>query len=207
MKLIQIKFRWAVPLLFLAVFSGCATTVKYNADYLEWDIKNIEPTIQGKALIVTESKEDNRSYSQGPSSFIGATLKVQGNFSQYLYKISESVFDRFFTEGSDQSYKLKTRSDYKVIIKPEIVHFDYRFNRLKNLFVAVTSESSLSLYVEVFNRKGTKVFEKKYESSYVPGDTYLLSLKPAEKINKSIHKALFKLVMEVSEDVAGLQTL
>ena len=207
MKLTELKFQWFMPLLFLAVFSGCTTTAKFNPNYLEWDVKNVEPMIQGKALIVTENKESNRIYSQGASSFNGAILKVQGNFSEYLYKISESVFDRFFTEGSDQSYTMKTRNDYMVIIKPELVRFDYRFNRLKNLFIAVTPESSLSIYVEIFNRKGTKIFEKKYESPYVSDGTYLFSFKPAEKINKSIHKALFKLIIEVSEDVAGLQQL
>ncbi len=195
------KFQLLASFTLVAVFSGCTTTVHYNPDYLEHAFKSVEPSIDGKALIVTEEKNDYRFYSQSPSSLTGAALKTVGNFGQHLSEIAQSYFDRSFTVGAAHSNEVSANGNYRLIIQPEIVRFDYRYNGLKNLFFAITPESKLDLYVAVYDGDGVMLFEKKYVSDYVSGGTYLVSFKPAEKINKSIHKALLKLMTEVSEDI------
>ena len=195
------KFPLLALFVSVAAFSGCTTTVRYNPEYLNQSFRNVEPSIEGKALIVTEEKKEYRFYSQSPSSVTGAAMKVVGNFGQHLSEIAQSYFERSFREGVDRSYELKTDDNYRLIIQPEIVRFDYRYNGLKNLFFAITPESKIDLYVAIYDVEGALVFEKKYVTPYTSGGTYLISFKPAEKINKSIHKALFQLMIEVSDDV------
>lgn len=195
------KFPFLALFLLVVAFSGCTTTVRYNPKYLDQSFRNVETSIEGKALILTEEKEEYRFYSQSPSSFTGATLKVVGNLGQHLSEVAQNYFERSFKEGVSHSHELKTDNNYRLTIQPEIVRFDYRYNGLKNLFFAITPESKFDLYVAIYDRKGDLVFEKKYVTPYISGGTYLISFNPAEKINKSIHKALFQLMIEVSEDV------
>lgn len=195
------KFPFFALLLSVVAFSGCTTTVRYNPEYLGQSFRNIEPSVEGKALIVTEKKQEYRFYSQNPSSVTGSALKVVGNFGQHLSEITQNYFERLFEAGVDHSHEFQTNENYRLIIQPEISRFDYRYNGLRNLFFAITPESKFDLYVAIYDGTGALVFEKTYVSPYVSGGTYWISFKPAEKINRSIHKALFQLLAEVSEDI------
>ena len=195
------KTKYSIILIAAIALSGCTTVVRYNPSYLEEATQDIKPTIEGKALIVTERKEDERLYSQKPSSLTGASNTLQGKFGEYLWKIAETVFDESFKEGAEHSYETETENGYRVIIKPEILNFDYKYNQLKNIGFAITPESSFGLYVEVFDGTGTQIFERKYESDYVSGGTYMMNFSPAEKVNKSVHRALVQLMIEVSKDL------
>ena len=164
----------------------------------------IEAKFDGQALVLTDSKEDLKLYQQGPSSLTGAATSLSINVGGYLKDISVEVFSRLFKEGAIHSNNENESGEYVVIIKPEILNYDWRFNQLKNLGFAITPETKIDLLVTLKDSKGKVLLEKKYESDYLSGGSYLASIKPHEKVNKSVHQSIYNLLMLVAEDIGGI---
>ena len=186
------------------LFAGCAFKAQYKPELLATQLSLIEAKFDGKALVFTEPKEDLTLYKQGPSSFTGAATSLSVNVGGYLKEISVEVFSRFFKEGAVHSNKQNEPGDYVIIIKPEILTFDYRYNQLKNLGFAITPETKIDLYVSLKDPQGKVLLEKKYESDYLSGGSYMASLKPQDKINRSIHESIYNLLMLVARDIENV---
>lgn len=187
---------------FFFVITGCSFKVDYDRSYV--DLKNAPlPTIQGKALIYTEEDEDNRTYSQSPTSFTGGGTKLDAPVGKILKEISSEVFNKVFTDGADLSNDKNKSGDYTVVIHPEINGYEYRYNQLKNLGFAITPEVNISINVYLYNKQGTEVFSKTYRTSGYEssGDTYFASLEPEEEVNSTIHQTIMRLLIQASKDI------
>ena len=183
---------------------GCAFKGQYQPKLLSQQLSLIEAKFDGQALVLTDSKEDLKLYQQGPSSLTGAATSLSINVGGYLKDISVEVFSRLFKEGAIHSNNENESGEYVVIIKPEILNYDWRFNQLKNLGFAITPETKIDLLVTLKDSKGKVLLEKKYESDYLSGGSYLASIKPHEKVNKSVHQSIYNLLMLVAEDIGGI---
>ena len=124
---------------------GCAFKGQYQPKLLSQQLSLIEAKFDGQALVLTDSKEDLKLYQQGPSSLTGAATSLSINVGGYLKDISVEVFSRLFKEGAIHSNNENESGEYVVIIKPEILNYDWRFNQLKNLGFAITPEYHLSI--------------------------------------------------------------
>jgi len=183
---------------------GCAFKGQYQPKLLSQQLSLIEAKFDGQALVLTDSKEDLKLYQQGPSSLTGAATSLSINVGGYLKDISVEVFSRLFKEGAIHSNNENESGEYVVIIKPEILNYDWRFNQLKNLGFAITPETKIDLLVTLKDSKGKVLLEKKYESDYLSGGSYLASIKPHEKVNKSVHQSIYNLLMLVAEDIGKI---
>ena len=183
---------------------GCAFKGQYQPKLLSQQLSLIEAKFDGQALVLTDSKEDLKLYQQGPSSLTGAATSLSINVGGYLKDISVEVFSRLFKEGAIHSNNENESGEYVVIIKPEILNYDWRFNQLKNLGFAITPETKIDLLVTLKDSKGKVLLEKKYESDYLSGGSYLASIKPHEKVNKSVHQSIYNLLMLVAEDIGEI---
>ncbi len=186
--------------LFLAV--GCAHTAQYKPEYVREEIDRIQPTIQGTALVVTEPVDDAKLYSQHPSSWTGKTNTFNVKLGEFLRDITVAALSKKFEGGAKSSNAMPTDSNYRVVVKPRILNFDYRYNQLKNLGMAITPEAKIDISVAVYDSTSKKVMEKTYQSNeYVSGGGYVMSMQPAEKVNKAIHQTLYLLVWKMTKDI------
>ncbi len=55
--------------------------------------------------------------------------------------------------------------------------------------------------VRVFNPHGDRVLQKVYESGVVSGDAYMTTMRPAERINETLHATLHGLMLDVAADL------
>lgn len=188
------------------ILSSCSYHANYNSGYINNELSSIEKTIEGKALIYTELKQDEKLYSQKPSSLTGGSTTLNVKLGEVLKNISLDVFSKKFKEGAFHANKLENAEGYSIVIKPEILNFDYRYNQLQNLGFAITPEAKIDLFVFLYDQQGKLILEKKYVSEYLSGGTYVVNFSPSEKINKAIHQIIYNLISNVSSDVESALT-
>lgn len=188
-------------LVIVLILCGCSYKADYTAGYVYEHIANISPTIDGKALIYTEIKEDEKVYSQKPSSLTGGASTLNIKVGEILKNIALEVFSKKFKDGAYHSNSLQHLENYAIVIQPEILNYDYRYNSLKNLGFAITPEAKIDLRVFLYDNQGKLISEKKYESEYLSGGSYMVNFSPHEKVNKAVHEILYNLLIKVSDDV------
>ena len=196
------RTRWSfLPLILL--ISGCASVAQYHSDYIAPQLSNMPATIPGKALVVTNPVYDEKPYTFHPSSLTGSASTFEIKLGRFLREITLSVFSKRFEEGAEHAAEVPTTSSYAIVVTPEILDFDYRYNQLKNLGFAVTPEVKIELYARFYDATGKKLFEKKYASEYRSGGSYVMSLNPPERINHSTHTTLTELAVLIANDAGA----
>lgn len=186
----------------LALFlGGCSHYAKYQPDYFAPELANVQPSIEGQALVVTEPIHDEKVFSQHPSSLTGAGLTFKAKIGEFVRDMTVSVLARKFKGGAVRGTEVPTGSAYRIVVKPEVLNFDYEYNQLKNLGFAITPQAQVDLYAYLYDANGKKLMEKKYSSGFVSGGTYLISLKPPERVNRALHQALFLAVSQLANDI------
>lgn len=182
--------------------AGCGHVAQYRTEYVTSQIRHFTPSIEGEALVVTEPAQDEQRYSQDPSSLTGMAMTFEAKLGQFLREIMVTVLSHKFIGGAKAAHELPQGTEtYRVVVKPKLLGFDYRYNQLKNLGFAVTPEAKVELQVSVFDRTGRALLDKQYESDFVSGGTYVADFQPAEKINRAVHRALVEVANQVAEDI------
>lgn len=182
--------------------AGCGHVAQYRTEYVTSQIRHFTPSIDGEAVVVTDPAQDEKLYSEHPSSLTGMATTFEANVGWFLREIMVKVLSHKFMGGAKYAHELPQGTEtYRVVVKPKILNFDYRYNQLKNLGFAVTPEAKVELQVSVFDRAGSTLLEKRYESDFVSGGTYVADFQPAEKVNRAVHRALVELANQVAEDI------
>jgi len=196
----------AILYLFALLVAGCSHTATYREEFISQELGEMQARIQGKALVVTDPKQDQKMYSERPSSLTGQASSYKAELGNFIRHMMIAALRRTFQDGAEHDKSVPTQSDYQLVIKPELLHFDYRYNQLKNLGVWITPESEIDIYVYMYDGNGAQLLEKKYKSDYISGGGYLMSFSPGEKINEAVHKAMFTVVSEMIEDIKRVVT-
>jgi hypothetical protein len=192
-------FRFATATILAAILAGCAFKGGYDPSYLPSSAMKLG--IPGKALVVLEVSEEQRTYKDNPTSFTGSATTLELPLGEITKQISLQVFGAAFTDGADFRNEAVPGSDYRLIVKPRVSRLDYYYNQLKNLGFAITPQLEMELTVVMLNGDGTMLLENTYISGRSEGDTYVVSGSPDEKVNKLIHLTLFKLMTDAAVDV------
>lgn len=190
-------------LVMAAFLTGCAHTANYRPQYVSDQLVLVRPTLEGAALVVTEPAEDQRVYSAHPSSWTGAALTFEATLGEFLRDMTVDVLSRKFKGPVRHAAQLPTEAagSYRIVVRPKILHFDHRYNQLKSLGMYVTPEAKIVLFVRLYDAQGRQLLEKTYESDYTSGGGYVVSLKPAERINRAVHRNLFDLILRMANDI------
>lgn len=192
------RFAALLPVMLL---SGCAYTAQYKPSYINEEAWRLQPTIPGSVVVVTDPADDMKVYSQHPSSWTGAATTFRAKLGESLREVTLAVLSRRFKGGAQHSPEVPSGSDDRVIVKPRMSTFEYRYNQLKNLGLMITPEAKVSIGVSLYAPSGETLMEKTYESDYVTGGSYVISSRPPEKVNKAVHEALYQLVWQMTKDI------
>lgn len=194
--------RWStIPIVLL--LTGCAHVAQYKPDYISRQVEGLPSTIQGKALLVTSPAQDDHLYSYNPSSFTGAATTFKVKLGQYLRDIMLDVLARRFEGGSEHAAELPMTSNASIVIRPELLSFDHRYNQLKNLGFLITPETRVELSSSFYDGMGKKLFERTYDSGFRSGGSYVMSFRPPERINHATHTTLVELAVRIANDAGG----
>jgi hypothetical protein len=185
----------------MLLFSGCAASIAYRADYVP--DKPIAETdrISGRVLVYTTRNDDERLITAGATSFTGGGLKLTTPIGMMTREIALKVFSKVASDGADASNDLVNVSRYTIVLRPEAKDFSHGFPQLKNLGFAITPEVRISIRMDILDSGGKVVLEKDYDSGVVSGKSYMISGSPTERINHLAHETLYDLMIRAADDV------
>ena len=183
------------------LLSGCAHMATYRPEYIARELPQIQGTIEGKVLIVTEPVQDTKVYSQHPASMTGVAWVHRVKLGEFLSNITLAVLSRKFKGGAEHAAEMPESSDYRIVVRPEVLNFEYWYSQLRNLGLFITPEARIDLYARLYGEHGQKLWENTYQSKRISGGGYIVSLHPQERINRAVHRALMKVVVQMADDI------
>lgn len=188
-----------IALSFLA--SGCAYNVGFKSSYLP------EHSPSGKldemVLIFMTSEQEQWVYSGHPTSFTGGATTLTVPLGNITKQVTIIVFSRYF-EQVDYADNMDQASQYRIVVTPNVNHFEYAYNQLKNLGFAITPQMELDLHVAWYDATGNELLDKTYSTGKTEGESYMMSGSPEEKLNHILHKSLAELMTQAAEETVKL---
>jgi hypothetical protein len=192
-----------VRLLFLVIafglVAGCKTVV-YNPSYIRPVAQTVEPRYPGKLLILTTPADDQYVFQGHPDSLTGVAWKLKVPFGEMTKKASGEIYGHLFQSGYEFGREAAP-GQCSIILQPKIEDFDWRMNQLKNLGFAITPEVKMTLNVELRAADQSVLLRRQYESGWVDGNSYLLSLSPFDAVSLVIHKTMANLMVDSIRDL------
>ncbi|HZT21412.1 MAG TPA: hypothetical protein VFB55_00745, partial [Verrucomicrobiae bacterium] len=180
----------AIPALIAGLLlAGCTFNAGYNPSYLP--AQPMALGITGKCLVVIADADAQWAFSGSPTSFTGGGTTLTISLGDITKQVALKVFGAAFKEGADFRNTRGDASSYRLIVTPKVTKFSYAYNQLKNLGFAITPQVQLELHASLLTPDGKILLDKTYVSGLAEGDTYVLSGKPAEKVNQIVHQTLF----------------
>lgn len=182
------------------LLGGCTMATGYRPDYVQARAVSAEERIQGKALLVTSTEEDEYVFSGHPTSFTGSASTLSVPLGFMTRQIAETVFGEVCTEGVDHA--AAAASGYAVIVRPRVTLFEFGYPQLKNLGFAITPEARVDLNVKLLGSDGQPLLDKDYSTGTREGKSYMLSGSPQERTSKLAHQGIYDLMREAAADIA-----
>lgn len=191
-----------LPFILVFLLGSCAYSGSYNASFIPQSISyaNSEK-LSGKGLIYMSEEEESYIFSGSPTSLTGAATSLKLPLGNYSKQIALKVYSELFTDGVSFSNNLEDSQNYTLSISPKVTDFSFAYNSASSLGFAVTPEAKISLKVTVYNKNGSKVFEKSYSPPKLDGDSYMFSANPDEKVNQAAHRLIANISEESMKDI------
>lgn len=186
----------------LFILSGCAYRAGYNPTYIPDESPHY--LCAAAVLLYIEDEQEDFVYSGSPASFTGGATTLTIPIGTILKEVAEDVLENNFSGTIAFANSMTDLGQCEIVYQPEIEHFDYRYNQLKNLFFAITPEIDLTLQVTIYNQDRENIFRRKYNTDgYVSGHAYVISGSPAEEVNEILHQTLYELLDESIHDASS----
>ena len=184
------------------ILSGCAYRAGYNPTYIP--DKSSQYICAAAVLLYIEDEQEDFVYSGSPASFTGGATTLTIPIGTILKEVAEDVLENNFSGAIAFANSMNDLRQCEIVYNPKIVHFDYRYNQLRNLFFAITPEIDLTLQVKIYNQDRENIFQRKYNTDgYVSGHTFVISGSPAEEVNEILHETLYDLLDESLHDASS----
>ena len=201
--------RW-IGLIAAAVWlAGCAYEVGYRPDYLP----NDKPpyVAQGRLLIVMPEDQRQFVYEGHPDSRTGDFTTLTVPIGQIVQDIAKDVFGGCFAYGVDFVDSREGQDNYALAIEGDMQQFIYSYTKVidqgfdgQDGDTWITPQVSISFAVRAYNPAGTLVLDKVYDSGVTSGESYIVTGRPAERINRTLHETLHALMLQMVADIRPL---
>lgn len=188
---------------------GCAHEVGFHDTYLPQ-----EPPAylaQGKLLIIMPEEQRAFVYEGPPSSRTGDFTTLIVPIGTIVQEIASHVFGDCFAYGVEVADSREGRDDFVLAIEGNMQEFIYSYSKVidagfngQPADVWIVPEVEVAFGVKGYNRGGEMVLDRVYDSGVTAGEEYLVTLKPAERINRVLHTTVHDLMVELVADVRPL---
>ncbi len=179
--------------------AGCATTVRYSPDLVAQRIQQVGAPMPGKVLIHTTEAQDAGVYRGRPKSFAGSAVAVNIPFGKMTRDIALKTFHGNFSQGAVASDSMSDAAAYRVIIMPQVTHFDYLYRPAPGSLISMVADGRMKLRVKALSPDAVVLVDKEYDSSRVisePTAGYLPTV-----LGQLAHTTLCDLMADVARDV------
>jgi hypothetical protein len=194
-----------MTVLVVLLLTGCAASMAYRADYLPDKPVTDSDRISGRVLVYTTQADDDKLITAGATSFTGSGIQLTTPVGMMTREIALKVFSKVATDGADASHDLRDAGRYTIVLRPQAQDFTHGFPQLKNLGLAITPEVQVKIRMTLLDTAGRELLAKDYDSGVVSGESYMMSGKPAERINKLAHEVMYDQMRRAAADVHAYQ--
>jgi hypothetical protein len=195
-------------LLGLAVLCGCAYQVEYQAEYVPNEAP--EYVAQEQLLIVIPESERGFVFEGAPISETGEFTTLRVPMGSVLQEISQQVFGSCFAFGVTVVDSLQSEPGYFFAIEPTLQDFNYSYTRVIDdlgngeIETSIIPQVDIGLNIAAYDAAGERVMLHRYDSGMVSGESYVVTNRPEDYINRTLHAALHGLMMQAAEDIRPL---
>lgn len=189
--------------------SGCAYEVAYRPDYVPEQAPSF--VADGRLLIVMPQEQREFVYQGAPSSTTGDFTTLTVPIGAIVEEIAKEVFGGCFAYGVEFVDDLAGRDDYVLALQGNMQEFAYAYTKVieqgfdeQNVEVWITPQLTIAFAVKAHKRSGELVLDKTYDSGIREGESYMVTGRPAERINRTLHATLHALMLQVAADVRPL---
>ena len=190
---------------FSIFLAGCVSTLNYNETY----VGNPAPvglgTLSGKAALLMRPGDDAFVFSGNPTRFTGAATSLSIPFGLVIKDVALKSLKNSFSDGADFISDIPEANDYTMIMEPKYGGFSYAYNSAKTLGFAITIQAELNLMVSFYDKEGSLLKQETYSTGLRDGETYAMSMQPAEKVNRLAHELTAELVARAIRDAETLK--
>jgi hypothetical protein len=180
---------------------GCITRrVEYHPDYVP-SVLSPGLSTPGRALLLVEPADEAYVYRGKPHSFHAGGVTMEMPLGQIISRSSERVLQDLFQDGCVVAPRIDPTFRYTAAIRIKPLTYDYAFNQIRNLTMAITPQVRLSIQVQMMDETGTLLFSQVYDSGMVNDETVLDTLHPNETINRHTHRVLGSLLARAAADI------
>ena len=198
MMLVNKILKVAFLTLAAAFIAGCKT-VAYNPSYIRPVAEGVTPRYPGKLLILTSPSEDQYVFHGHPDSLTGCAWNLKVPFGEMVKKSSGEIYGHLFQSGYEFG-SVANSNDFAVSIHPKIEDFAWRMNQLKNFGFAITPQIKMTLDLNLLSADQKVLLRRQYESGWVNGNSYVITLAPFDAVSVVIHKTLANLMVDSIRD-------
>lgn len=191
------------------VLGGCAYEIGYRGEYLPQEPPQY--VAQGKLLVVMPEEQRSFVYEGPPSSRTGDFTTLTVPLGAIVQEIASHVFGECFAYGVEFAPSRAGRDDYVLALEGDMQEFIYSYTKVidegfdaERADVWIVPEVEIAFAVKGYNRAGDLVLDKIYDSGLAAGEEYMITSKPAERINRVLHATLHDLMLELVADVRPL---
>jgi hypothetical protein len=188
---------------------GCAYEVGFHDSYLPQEPPAY--VAQGKLLIVMPEEQRTFVYEGPPSSRTGDYTTMTVPIGTIVQETARHVFGDCFAYGVEVADSREGRDDFVLALEGNMQDFIYSYTKVidagfnaEPADVWIVPEVEMAFAVKAYDRGGTMVLDKVYDSGVRAGEEYLVTSKPAERINRVLHTTVHDLMVKLVADVRPL---
>jgi hypothetical protein len=192
-----------------SLLGACAYEIGYRPEYVPPAAPNY--IAQGKLLIVMAPEQREFVYEGKPSSATGDFTTLTVPIGSIVQDIATQVFGECFAYGVEFVDSTTGRDDYVLALQGDMQEFLYSYTKVidegfndQPANVWITPEVDIAFAVKGYTRAGDIVLDKIYDSGVQAGESYMVTSRPAERINRTLHATLHALMLQVAADVRPL---
>jgi hypothetical protein len=193
----------------IVALGGCAYEVGYRSEYLRDEPPQY--VAQGKLLIVMPDEQRAFAYAGPPSSQTGDFTTLTVPVGNIVQEIASHVFGECFAYGVEFADSRADRHDYVLALEGNLQEFIYSYTKVidegfnaERADVWIVPEVDIAFAIKGYNPAGEQVLDKVYDSGVTAGEEYMVTSRPAERINRTLHATLHDLMSQVVADVRPL---
>ena len=180
-------------------FYGCTVKVPMTPDVRDIEYKEKLPVDAG--LLITENTRQY-VFRGNPESFTGGGRPHEFPLGETLELASKLIFAELFEDVS-LIRRLEEGQRFKLIIKPQIDDFHFRYDQLSHAGFAVSCLSSIKVTITLFS-EDAKIWEKTIESPEIRKGPWMLNVEYEKDMGESASEALVytlnQLALEIAKD-------
>ena len=189
--------------------NACAYEIGYRPDYVPAETPPF--VAQGRLLIVMPQEQREFVYAGRPASTTGDFTTLTVPIGAIVQAVAKEVFSSCFAYGVEFVDSVNAQEDYVVALEGDMQEFVYAYTKVIDQGfdeqapdVWITPELEIAFAVKAYNRAGATLLDKTYDSGVTAGESYMVTGRPAERINRTLHATLHALMLQVANDLRPL---